>query len=205
MKYYKYMCVRISENSGEVVLRLGRAFIDFPVAPAIHVAIHRAVSLELVLLLLRNEADMNSYIHPSDMDSSSSINDDGREATTSYVSPQGYPPAIIFAIGGIDRPTSNAHAALVKQLHERYPHTFNRSRLQQWIDESHRPPILHLTIIANNFDMTYVMVSEFAEHLRDDRDVAGLSALVRITVHAVHTYIPELFYHIQINKSINFN
>ena len=165
------------ENIGEVVLKIGRAFIDFPVAPAIHVAIYRVASLELALLLLRNDADIDSFTLPHS--GSSSINGDSKESSSTYVSPRGYPPALIFAIGGFDRPTSNAHAALVKQLHERYPHAFNRSRLQQWVEESHSAPILHMTIIARNFDMTYVMVSEFSEHLRDDRDLAGLSALVR--------------------------
>jgi len=154
---------------GEIVLKIGRAHVDFPVAPAIHVAVYLARNehLSICQFLLRMGADFNDYILPQESDLI-----DKREA---FIISKGYPPAILYAIGP---KSTNAHAALIKRLYESYSHKFNRTKLQEWIELTRSPPLLQIPILARNFDMTYVMVSQFQELLLDERDTKGLSALV---------------------------
>ena len=160
-----------------MILKLGRANVDFPVAPAIHVAFYflTSDSLEISQFLLRNGADMYEYVLPAK-------GNDSPRPSTSYLTAKGYPPALMFAIG-LGREPTNAHAALVKQLHVTYSHIFNDSRLKEWIEATSNPPLLQICILARNFDMVYVMVSEFSEHLKDERDSKGLSALVLLDVN----------------------
>ena len=53
---------------GSMILKLGRAYIDFPVCPALHLAINMGSKehLNAAAFLIRNGADMNLYKLPSD-------------------------------------------------------------------------------------------------------------------------------------------
>lgn len=179
---------------GEKILKLGNAFIDFPVCPAIHFAINlgRNDQLKAASQLLRNGADLNAYKIPSNL--------------TNHLLNRGYPPGIMFGLGFGQIP-SNSHAAFLSQLQRRWPESINWTHIDQWRRESGNPPILHIPILAGNFDGTYLLVSEFQFPIAtepmtglsmkgvsingvDSRDSKGLTALhVAVWLNDVSTII----------------
>ena len=154
---------------GEVVLKLGKAYIDFPVAPALHVAINlgKKKDLDSAIFLMRMGADINLFQLPS-----ASV--DGPEWNL-----RGFPPAIMYSMGFAGQDPTDSHVALIQRLHQSFPGQFNRSSLQRWLTLTGNPPLLHVPLLTHNFDMLYVLIAEFHESVRAEatRDSKGLTPL----------------------------
>ena len=115
----------LSATLGESLLMLGTPYVDFPVAPAIHVAISQGQKehLDAAFFLLKTGADLADYKLPTMF----------RNGSEASLIPRGYAPALLYALGLGAEPTAS-HAAVLYRLHVSFPEFFNFSKINDWID-----------------------------------------------------------------------
>jgi hypothetical protein len=154
---------------GELILRLGTPYTDFPVCPPLHFAINIGSQSQLTIAeyLIRNLGE----------------NYDGyRIPPSSVYDPlnRGYPPAIFFGLGLGGQRANDTHAGFLLRLHKSHPHLLTLetpSKVRDYLRETGNPPILHMTILLNNFEGTYLLTSEFNSSLLYERDAYQLTPL----------------------------
>lgn len=148
---------------GEKVLLIGKAFVDFPVCPPLHMALlhGKKGNLNVAAMLLRQNLDANKYVLPP---------------TSFNLTNRGYPPALMYGLGFGQKPT-NAHAAMIQRLYRSYPSKFNVSVLEEWRQATANPPLVHQMIYLHNFDGLYVMVTELHRNMFELDPVGNISAL----------------------------
>lgn len=133
---------------GEVILRLGKSFIDFPLAPALHLAIYQGEKkhLEAAFYLMNRGANINSF---------------RLEKNSSMIYTPSYPPGILFALGfGSNRHSSRiSHAGFLQRLHQTLPNHFNLEVLEEWRILTGNPPLLHIPVLADFFDGLFILVT----------------------------------------------
>mmetsp|Transcript_16654 Transcript_16654/g.16017 ORF Transcript_16654/g.16017 Transcript_16654/m.16017 type:complete len:725 (+) Transcript_16654:271-2445(+) len=133
---------------GEVILGLGKSFVDFPLAPALHLAIYQGEKkhLEAAFYLMNRGANINSF---------------RLEKNTSMKYTPSYPPGILFALGfGSNRHSSKiSHAGFLQRLHQTLPNHFNLEVLEEWRVLTGNPPLLHIPVLADFFDGLYILVT----------------------------------------------
>lgn len=150
---------------GELIIKLGRAYVDFPSCPAVHLALNLGLKqhLNAATVLLHFGADPNIYKLPS-------------EKGSKYASlDRGYPPAILYALGMGQKP-HNTHAAMLQRLVRTYPTVFNMSKIEQWRAETGNPPLTHICMLVDNTDGAHVLLAEFGVSVHE-RDAHNLTAL----------------------------
>lgn len=169
---------------GEEIVKLGKAGLDFPVCPAIHLTINQGKKehLEAAFFLINNGADANSFSMPGAMNNQH----------------DGFPPAILYALG-LGRQPTNSHSALLTRLHQSLPKMLNRTSLNSWISISGNPPLTHVAIMNNFFDGFFVLTNsmEFSVMEKDKDGITPLHlglmlftlAAVTITVVTVVTVL----------------
>jgi JmjC domain, hydroxylase/Ankyrin repeats (3 copies) len=143
---------------GEVILKLGTAYINFPVCPPMHLAVYigRREQLDIVTALIHEGVDMHQYEHPSP-------------------TVHGYPPAIMFALG-LGQVPQNSHAAMLQRALMASPKVYNQSRIDAWLKLSGNPPLLQMTMLNGFFDGAYVLVNDFKVDVNEIDDL-GVTAL----------------------------
>lgn len=147
---------------GEMILKYGKAHVDFPTCPVVHLAFNLATArhVEVAYYLLRVGAEMNDYIIPS------------YNSTVFEVS---YPPALLFALG-LGQTPSTQHAAFLQRLHMTAPHKFNKSKTNEWIQNSGNPPLLQIALHFDNLDGMHVLVHQGLVDI-NERDSYGMTCL----------------------------
>lgn len=130
---------------GELVLRLGKPYINFPFCPPLHMSINLGTKdqLSIASYLIRHHANASDFRIPTN---------------SSYE--RGYPPAILFGLGLGQYPTSS-HAALIQRLYRTFPEEFDLQKLEPWRKETGNSPLLHLVLALKNFDGIYLLIAEF--------------------------------------------
>mmetsp|Transcript_18213 Transcript_18213/g.40422 ORF Transcript_18213/g.40422 Transcript_18213/m.40422 type:complete len:693 (-) Transcript_18213:1581-3659(-) len=148
---------------GQIVLKLGKAYLDFPACPALHLAINLAQKgqLNAASFLLKKGANPNLYKLPS------------IQEKDKY--DRGFPPALLFGLGLGQEPT-NAHAGLLQRLHRTYPAALNLTLVEVWREQSGNPPLLQLCLLLGNVDGAHLLLTEFNASVHDV-DAHGVSAL----------------------------
>lgn len=135
---------------GEVILKLGKSFIDFPLAPALHVAIFQGEkkNLEAAFFLMNKGSNINSF---------------RLEKNISMKYTPSYPPGILFALGfGSERHSSRiSHAGFLQRLHQSLPDHFDLEGLEEWRMLTGNPPLLHIPVLADFFDGLFILVTAF--------------------------------------------
>ena len=154
--------VVLSKDIGEKNFKLGKANDDFPVAPAIHVAISGGTyqHLRTVHTLLLAGANMNLYYYEK------------RKKSRPFPV---YHPGIYYGTGGFGTPNSG-HAGLLQSIFVSYPDKYNHSRVQEWVRITGTPPPLHVSIMRGYFDGAYLLAT-MPTYDKDMKDAQGLSAL----------------------------
>lgn len=147
----------LTKEIGERYLKLGKEGIDFPSAPALHLAISGGTEnhLRVAHRLLLAGADMN-YFHFSPSEFS-------------------FPPPIYFGLGAFRSPTS-VHAGILYAIFQSYPERLNHSIISTWVKVSRYPPPLHTCVLFNNIDGIYLL-SSLPGYNMDERDHESLTAL----------------------------
>lgn len=147
---------------GEMVLKLGKAYVDFPSCPPLHLAFNFAKNenLNAAMFLLKQGADVNQFQLPSS-------NFDPMR--------RGYPPALLFSLG-LGQTPNNHHALFLRKIYESAPEKFNSTAMKSWILQSGNPPILQMTVSLNNFAGSYILVSHL-NHSVHDVDQWGMTGL----------------------------
>ena len=152
---------------GDMVIKLGKPYIDFPSCPAVHLAINYGTKdhLNVASMMINLGADINKYQLPN-MDPTQSDN---------YLYNRGYPPALMYALG-LGQIPSNSHAAVLQRLKRSFPSAFNLTTIDMWRRETGNPPLIHICILLGNSDGAHVLITEFnlSVHATDDY---GLTAL----------------------------
>lgn len=147
----------LTKEIGEKYLKLGTAGIDFPLAPALHLAIlggthaHLRVAHRLII----SGADLN-YFNFNESDLS-------------------FPPPVYFGLGAFSSPTS-AQAGILYAIFRTYSDRFRYSAVHLWVRQSGYPPPLHTCILYNNIDGIFVL-SSIPNYDMDERDRQSLTAL----------------------------
>lgn len=150
---------------GEMVMKLGKAYVDFPSCPAVHLSFNLGLKqhVNAATLLLRLGADPNIYRLPSNKTSKYALID------------RGYPPALLYALG-LGQEPHISHAAMLQRLLRTYTSSFNISKIEQWRLETGNPPLTHLCMLLDNTDGAHVLLTELGLSV-DERDEYGLTAL----------------------------
>jgi hypothetical protein len=153
--------VILTQEIGERYLKIGKVGIDFPIAPALHLAFfggtyeHRRVAHQLIV----SGADMN-YFH--------------FERNGSNVIPI-FPPPIYFGLGAF-RPPTPAQAGILDAIFQSYSTRLNYTSLTTWVRITGYPPPLHTCVLYNNADGIY-MLSSIPTYDMNERDSQSLTAL----------------------------
>eukprot|EP01039_Chlorochromonas_danica_P009331 gene9332-10299_t len=149
----------------EKVIKLGEPFVDYPLCPPVHLAFNYGLKEHLAVasFLVSQNADVNDYMLPA-------IPLDHFQ--------RGYPPAILYAMG-FGQKANNSHAAFLQRFHRTFRNKIDFSRLEEWRRLSNNPPLLHLSIALDNFDATYVLLSEFSH-------IASLNTIDQFGMTALH-------------------
>lgn len=144
---------------GEQILKLGKAGIDFPVCPSIHLAFERG-QLEhanFAFTLVNHGANPNMYVVP--------------DRNTTY----GFPPAMLFALGFGQTP-QNSHAEFVRRMLKAFPALFNFTIIKQWAKETGNPPLVHIPLLMGYFDGVYLLTQDLGQSV-NDKDSNGVTPL----------------------------
>ena len=156
---------------GEHRLGLGKPWVNFPVAPALHVAINGGTTkqLNIATFLLSKGADPSVFLH----------------AKYPRIS-NGFPPALMFAAGyGVNGSIDNLNdvsgrTELARRLYIGSKSTFNITSLDLWASHLNPPlPALHAAVYANSYDGVYLLLVEFniqPDSVRDDDGATALHA-----------------------------
>lgn len=153
---------------GEEVLEIGKAFVDFPAAPAVHISIFmggKTGSEAAFFLMLRGANVSKYYLEPDGTD------------TDYFLS---YPPAMLYALG-MGQPPRKSHAGLLERVHQSIGGhlpgaNFNIAAVDGWNLLTGSPPIVHIPLLANYFDGIYVLAMEFKADLNAP-DAMNVTAL----------------------------
>lgn len=134
---------------GEKVLKLGLPYVDFPVCPPIHMTFNYGLRehLNAAVYLSNQYVDINDYRLPT---------------FPPNLFERGYPPALLFALGFGQKP-NNSHAAFIQRYFRTFEDRFNFSKIEAWRQQTNNPPLLHITVALDNFDGTYVLLSEMSK------------------------------------------
>ena len=132
---------------GEAVLKIGKVFGDFPLAPAVHIAFHQGDKkhLEAAFFLMIRGADINVF---------------NVETNKSLEYSASYPPAILYSLG-LGKSPRNSHAAFLRRLYISLKSHFNFNLLEEWRLLTGNPPLIHIAALADFFDGVYVLVNDF--------------------------------------------
>jgi len=151
---------------GDMVLRLGKAYVSFPSCPAVHLCLNYGTKYHLNVagLLAKFGADVNQYRLPA-----VSVNG------TIDLLDRGYPPALLYALGMGQKP-ENSHAAMLQRMVRTKRDFFNLTVIDQWRAESGNPPLVHLCMLLDNVDGAHVLLSEFGMNV-NEADADGVTAL----------------------------
>lgn len=151
---------------GDMVLRLGKAYVSFPSCPAVHLCLNYGTKghLNVAALLIKFGADVNQYRLPT-------ISANG----TVDLLDRGYPPALLYALGMGQKP-ENAHAAMLQRMVRTKKDVFNLTVINQWREESGNPHLVHLCMLLDNVDGAHVLLSEFGMDV-NEADADGVTAL----------------------------
>jgi hypothetical protein len=149
-------CV-LTKEIGERYLKLGKIGIDFPSAPALHLAISGGTQnhLRVAHRLLLAGADIN-YFNFSQSDSS-------------------FPPPIYFGLGAFHSPTPT-HSGILYAIFSSYGDRFKYSTIVTWVKISRYPPPLHTCVFFNNIDGIFLL-SSLPDYDMNERDHESLTAL----------------------------
>jgi hypothetical protein len=162
----------LSPMMGENIIKMGKYGVDFPYAPAVHLAVHEGCkeTLEAAFYLMNKGADINDYevpqFHVGEV-MGLSVNVTGRGL--------GYPPAILLALG-LGMEPANAHAALLQRLYMSIPSRFNFTVLNQWRASTGNPPLMQIALLKNFFDGMFVLGSVMGQPF-NETDCHGVTAL----------------------------
>lgn len=151
---------------GDMVLKLGKAYVSFPSCPAVHLCLNYGTKdhLNVAALLIKLGANVNHYRLPI-----VSING------TVDLLDRGYPPALLYALG-MGQKTGNTHAAMLQRMVRTKKDVFNLTAIHQWRKESGNPPLVHLCMLLDNVDGAHVLLSEFGLDA-NEADADGVTAL----------------------------
>ena len=88
---------------GEVIWEMGKAFVDFPIAPAVHLSVFRggATGVEAAFYLIVKGANVSAYF----------VEPNGTATNWAF----SYPPALLFALG-FGQPLRDSHAVVIDRL-----------------------------------------------------------------------------------------
>jgi hypothetical protein len=143
---------KMTKYVGENILKIGKAGIEFPIAPIVHLSFNGGTKehLESAFFLMRYGANVNSYLLPY-LNNETGLIDSG------------YPPAYMYLLGMGRRP-ENAMAAFFQRLYLTYQESstpfINYTSLELWLNLTGNPPLLHIPILANFFDGVFVLVND---------------------------------------------
>ena len=151
---------------GDMVLRLGKAYVTFPSCPALHLAFNYGTKshLNVAAFLINYGANPNTYKLPT-VHANGSVD----------LFDRGYPPAILFALGMGQTPM-NTHAALLQRMVRTNKQVFNFTTINQWRRESGNPPLVQLCLLLGNVDGAHVLLTEFDADV-NEADEDGVTAL----------------------------
>lgn len=128
-------------------MKLGKAYVDFPVCPPLHFAINLGTERQLPIaeFLIRNEITLDDYALPPEK--YNPLN-------------RGYPPAILYGLGFGQRPTKS-HAALIQRLHLSHPDLFHLNQTIHFLEKTGNSPLLHITLMLGNFEGSLLLLKHF--------------------------------------------
>mmetsp|Transcript_22376 Transcript_22376/g.32609 ORF Transcript_22376/g.32609 Transcript_22376/m.32609 type:complete len:671 (+) Transcript_22376:76-2088(+) len=149
----------LSKEIGEKYLKFGRAHIDFPVAPAIHIAINGGTYTHLRAAHALIIAGANLNYHYIDR---------VRGAPVFF-------PALYYGLGAFSAP-NEGHAGMLQTLLVSYPKKFNFTVISEWVRSTGSPPPLHTAVVQNFFDGVYLLATTKGYNI-NERDLQGLTAL----------------------------
>ena len=131
---------------GEAVLKLGKVFRKFPLAPALHLAIYQGDKkhFEAAFFMMNRGADINNFLI---------------ETNTSARYTANYPPGILYCLG-LGKVPSNSHAAFLNRLHLSLPEHFKFDAIEKWRQLTGNPPLIQIAALSNFFDGVYVLVNQ---------------------------------------------
>lgn len=175
----------------ESVLKLGRAFKDYPIAPPLHFALNygKRAQINTASMIMRFMANPNLYALPHEnvwseemtQDKSNVLsNSDFQSVKTGdplVFHPnkpskwydkyhRGYAPASMYALG-FGQKTTNSHAAVLQRIYRENPQRFNLTILDEWRKLTGNPPLTHLMLYWQNFDGLYFVVSEWTRDVNE--------------------------------------
>ena len=147
----------------DLVLMLGRPYVDYPICPVIHLAFNYGTlaHLHAASVLYMNGANVHRYELPS-IDVKELFN-------------RGYPPSIMFALGLGQQPTIQ-HAGFLQRFYRTHPSAFNMNKTNEWIEASGNPPLLQITVLLDNIYGLNVLLSELKVSI-NGHDEFGVTAL----------------------------
>ena len=147
----------------DLVLMLGRPYVDYPICPVIHLAFNYGTlaHLHAASVLYMNGANVHRYELPS-MDAKDLFN-------------RGYPPSIMFALGLGQQPTIQ-HAGFLQRFYRTHPNAFNINKTNEWIEASGNPPLLQITVLLDNIYGLNVLLSELKVSI-NGHDQFGVTTL----------------------------
>lgn len=158
----------MTDYIGEQILKIGKAGVDFPIAPILHLSFNGGTKehLESAFYLMRYGSKANSYLLPY-------LNNE----TDIFI--VGYPPAYMFLLG-LGRKPENSMAAFFQRLYLTYQETptpfINYTSLELWLNLTGNPPLLHIPILSNFFDGAFVLINDVKVDI-NEADQKGVTAL----------------------------
>jgi hypothetical protein len=152
---------------GEMVVKIGKPYVDFPSCPAFHLALNLGYKqhLNAAVLLLNLGADPNLYHLPES---------DSNQPASPWFN-RGYPPALLFALGLGQEPL-NSHAGILERIAATHPTAFNRTTINRWRAETGNPPLVHVALMTDHIDGAHVLLKRFGISA-DEADDHGVTAL----------------------------
>lgn len=152
---------------GEMMLKIGMAYVDFPSCPAIHLAMNLGYRhhLNAATLLLSLGADPNLYQLP----------ESDPFQPSNHLYNRGFPPALLFALG-LGQEPDNSHAGLIDRLLKTNPSVFNLTTIERWRAETGNPPLVHLALMLGHIDGAHVLLKRLSLPV-DEADEGGLTPL----------------------------
>lgn len=175
----------LTRELGEHFLKLGRAGVDFPVAPALHVAIRCGIVTQPHSLFARTLNKSSFFLHMTSCVYSGGTRLHlqvvhlllmrGADPNLLYDSKFTPFPAIYYALGAFAAPT-NAHAAILQKMFQTYPRKLNTTATRKFVQRTGSPPPLHAAVMHNFFDGVYLLSTTKIYDV-NEKDVQGLTAL----------------------------
>lgn len=152
----------LTQDLGEKNFKLGLSNVDFPVAPAIHVAISGGSQkhLRAVHTLLLLDANLNLYYYEK------------RNASRPIAI---FHPPIYYGIGAFGTPNTG-HAGLLQNVFSSYSHKYNHSMVKDWVSITGTPPPLHVAVMRGFYEGVYLLSTTTAYDI-NTKDFQGLTAL----------------------------